>query len=142
MRAYSVREDRRPYNRPKLNRKITSADNVYDELIEYASKEREHFIVISLDGTSRIIEKRVVSIGTINQSLVHPREVFRDAISDNAVGIIVAHNHPSGQLEPSLEDKKVTKRLKEAGKLLGINLLDHVILAENGFYSFQTEDIL
>ena len=126
----------------KHNRKITSAEDVYDELREYSTKKQEYFIAITLDGASHLIEKRIISIGTLNQSLVHPREVFADAVSDRAAGIIIAHNHPSGQLEASHEDKMVTKRLKEAGKLMGIELMDHVIITKAGFLSFREEGLL
>lgn len=136
----TVRERSRSYVRPKLATKLSNSRSVYDHLSEYHAQEREHFIVITLDGASRVISTRVVSIGTLNQSLVHPREVFRGAISDNAAGIIVAHNHPSGQTEPSMEDKRVTKRLKEVGTIIGIELLDHVILTCRGYYSFSDEN--
>ncbi len=138
-RAIAVREQKSSYQRPKLNTKITSAEDVYIHLSEYQNLEREHFVAITLNGASRVIQTRVISIGTINQSLVHPREVFRPAIADNAAGIIIAHNHPSNQREPSIEDKRVTKRLKEVGKLMGVELLDHVILTESGYYSFSEE---
>jgi len=126
----------------KQNTKITSAEDVYHELLEYASKKQEYFLCITLDGASHIIQKRIISIGTLNQSLVHPREVFADAVSDRAAGIIIAHNHPSGQLEPSLEDKRVTKRLKEVGTIMGIELLDHVILSKEGYVSFREEGLV
>ena len=126
----------------KRNKKITSADCVHEELKEYADKRQEYFIAITLDGASHIIEKRIISIGTLNQSLVHPREVFADAVSDRAAGIIIAHNHPSGQLEASHEDRMVTRRLKEAGKLMGIELLDHLIVTKSGYLSFREEGIL
>lgn len=141
-RIEAVREGRNQYRRPKLNRKLTSAADVYDHLSEYRHCDKEHFIAITLDSASRVIATRVVSIGTINQSLVHPREVFVDAITDRAAGIIVAHNHPANQLSSSREDERVTQRLKEAGKLLGIGLLDHVILTHEGYYSFQEEGLL
>ena len=124
------------------NVKITSAEDVHRELQEYALKKQEHFLVITLDGASHIIEKRIISIGTLNQSLVHPREVFADAVSDRAAGIIIAHNHPSGQLEPSIEDKRVTKRLKEVGTIMGIELLDHVILSRDGYLSLREEGLV
>lgn len=125
----------------KSNR-ITSASDVYAELVEYSTKSQEHFLLITLDGASNIIKKRVIHIGTINQSLVHPREVFRPAIIDNAVGVIIAHNHPSGTLEASRADIQITQRLKEVAKLVGIELLDHVILSKQGYYSFSDEGIL
>ena len=126
----------------KQNIKITSADDVYRELQEYSRKKQEYFLCITLDGASHIIQKRIISIGTLNQSLVHPREVFADAIADRAAGIIIAHNHPSGQLLPSIEDKRVTKRLKEVGAIMGIELLDHVILSGEGYFSFRDEGLL
>jgi len=126
----------------KQNIKITSADTVYHELKIYGSKKQEYFIVMTLDGASHMIERRIISIGTLNQSLVHPREVFADAVSDRAAGIIIAHNHPSGQLEASHEDRMVTKRLKEAGRLMGIELLDHLIITRTGYLSFKEEGML
>ena len=138
-RTIAVREHRSPYQRPKLSTKITSANDVYRYLSEYQKLEREHFVALTLDGASRILKTRVISIGTLTQSLVHPREVFRPAILDSAAGIIVAHNHPSGQLTPSIEDRRVTKRLKEVGKIIGIELLDHVILTAYGYYGFNEE---
>jgi DNA repair protein RadC len=122
--------------------KITSSDDVFEELKEYSTAKQEHFIVCYLDGAHNIIENRIITIGTLNQSLVHPREVFSPAVEKRAASIIVAHNHPSGILKPSDEDIAVTKRLKEAGKILGIELLDHIILSANGFYSFKNENLL
>jgi len=122
--------------------KITKSEDVFEELKEYATAKQEHFIVCYLDGASHIIENRIITIGTLNQSLVHPREVFAPAIEKRAASIIVAHNHPSGILKASPEDINVTKRLKEAGKILGIELLDHIILVEDGFLSFRNEDLL
>lgn len=126
----------------RQNIKISEAKDVYELLCDYAVKKQEYFIALTLDGASHLIEKRIISIGTLNQSLVHPREVFADAVTDRAAGIIVAHNHPGGQLAPSREDERVTQRLKEAGRLLGIELLDHVIVAKGGYYSFQEEGML
>ncbi len=126
----------------KSNKRITSAQDVYDELKSFSTKSQEHFLTITLDGASHIINTRTVFIGTLNQSLVHPREVFADAIADRAAGIIIAHNHPSGTLEASRADISITQRLKEVSKLVGIELLDHVILAKDGFYSFSDEGLL
>ena len=123
----------------RQNVKIASASDVSDLLREYASKKQEYFVALTLDGASHLIEQRVISIGTLNQSLVHPREVFADAVTDRAAGVIVAHNHPGGQLSPSNEDVRITQRLKEAGMLLGIELLDHVILTRDGFLSLREE---
>lgn len=126
----------------RSNKRITSAQDVYDELKSFSTKSQEHFLTITLDGASHIINTRTVFIGTLNQSLVHPREVFADAIADRAAGIIIAHNHPSGTLEASRADMEVTRRLKEVSKLVGIELLDHVILSKQGFYSFSDEGLL
>ena len=124
------------------NRKITSAEDVYSELKSFTNKKQEYFLTITLDGASHIINTRTVFIGTLNQSLVHPREVFADAIADRSAGIIIAHNHPSGTLVPSRADISITQRLKEVSKLVGIELLDHIILAKDGFYSFADEGLL
>ena len=126
----------------KSNKRIISAQDVYDELKSFSTKSQEHFLTITLDGASHIINTRTVFIGTLNQSLVHPREVFADAIADRAAGIIIAHNHPSGTLEASRADISITQRLKEVSKLVGIELLDHVILSKHGYYSFSDEGLL
>ena len=107
---------------------IDSPEAAVAQLADIRDKKQEYFICLTLDGANRLIAKRVISIGTLTSSLVHPREVFADAITDRAASIIVAHNHPSGTLEPSQADKDVTERLREAGELLGIMLLDHIIL--------------
>ena len=122
--------------------RITSTQDVFTLLHEYSGKEKEYFLLVTLDGSSHVIEKRVIHIGTLNQSLVHPREVFRPAILDNAAGVIIAHNHPSGTLEASRADIQITQRLKEVAKLVGIELLDHVILSSHGYYSFSEERLL
>ena len=124
------------------NRRITDAAEVYRELKTFADRAQEYFLTITLDGASHIIETRTVFIGTLNQSLVHPREVFADAIADRAAGIIIAHNHPSGTLEPSQADIQITRRLGDVAKLVGIELLDHVILTKEGYYSFSDEGLL
>ena len=126
----------------RSNTRITDAKDVYEELKSFSTKSQEHFLTITLDGASHIINTRTVFIGTLNQSLVHPREVFADAIADRAAGIIIAHNHPSGTLEASRADISITQRLKEVSKLVGIELLDHVILSKHGYYSFSDEGLL
>ena len=138
----NIREEKSRYHRIKKNPVITTANRVYEYLHEYHHLDREHFIAITLDGSSRVINTHTISIGTLNQSLVHPREVFYPAIQDRAAAIIIAHNHPSGQLFPSRADKQVTTRLKDAGKLIGIDIVDHIILTPDGFYSFQDEGLL
>ena len=126
----------------KSNKRITDAKDVNEELKAFSTKSQEYFLTITLDGASHIINTRTVFIGTLNQSLVHPREVFADAIADRAAGIIIAHNHPSGTLEASRADVQITQRLKEVSKLVGIELLDHVILSKQGYYSFSDEGLL
>lgn len=103
--------------------------------------KKEFFVCFYLDSRNKVIAREIISIGTLNSSLVHPREVFKSAIVRSANSIILAHNHPSGSLEPSDEDLKVTKILKECGELLGINLLDHVIVTEKGYKSIIDEAV-
>lgn len=98
---------------------------------------REHLIALFLDGAHRIASYSLVSIGTATSTIVHPREVFQRAVSAGAVALVLAHNHPSGQVEASAEDRQVTGRMRDAGVLLGIPLLDHVIVGSSGYYSFQ-----
>ncbi len=122
--------------------KIQSAGDVYKLVNDLKEKKQEYFVTLTLDGAARLIQKRVVFIGTLNQSLVHPREVFADAILDRAAGIICVHNHPSGNIQPSREDIAVTKKLVEAGKIIGIRIMDHVIIGKNTYYSFQAGGLL
>jgi len=122
--------------------KVTHASDIFEELKELKNKKQEHFTVVYLDGANQIVENRVITIGTLNQSLVHPREVFAPAIELRAASLILAHNHPSGILSPSDEDKKVTKRLVEGSKILGIEILDHIIISSDGYYSFRDEEEL
>jgi DNA repair protein RadC len=100
---------------------------------------QEHFYVLLLDGRHRVLGDELVSLGTLTASLVHPREVFRPALRAGAAALILVHNHPSGDPEPSPEDRVVTKRLSRAGELLGIPVLDHVIVAERGFRSLREQ---
>ena len=114
---------------------IDSPDKAADQLADIRDKKQEYFVCLTLDGANRLISKRIITIGTLTSSLVHPREVFAEAISDRAASIIVAHNHPSGNLQSSDADRQVTERLKEAGVLLGINLVDHIIVTSKDFVS-------
>ena len=123
----------------RQNTKILSARDVWDLLRRYSDRKQEHFVALTLDGASHLIEERLITVGILNHSLVHPREVFSEAVSDRAAAVIVAHNHPSGHCFPSSEDRRVTRRLREAGEILGIELLDHVILTRDGWYSFSDE---
>ncbi len=112
---------------------IDSPEKAVAQLADIRDKKQEYFVCLTLDGANRLIAKRVITIGTLTASLVHPREVFADAITDRAASIIVAHNHPGGNLEPSDADILVTERLREAGTLLGIAVLDHLILSKSSF---------
>lgn len=97
----------------------------------------EHFVVLYLNTLRQLLEARVISIGTISATLVHPREVFSPVLSLGASSIVVAHNHPSGNLDPSAEDTALTRRLRQAGDILGIELADHLIVSESSYYSFK-----
>lgn len=104
---------------------------------DIARKRKEHFVAVYVDAQYRPIHREVVSIGTLTASLVHPREVFAPAIVHGAAALIVAHNHPSGDPTPSREDRETTRRLADAGRILDIPILDHVIVAKSGHYSFK-----
>ncbi|MBI9101013.1 MAG: DNA repair protein RadC [Spirochaetales bacterium] len=118
-------------------KKITSPGDIYPMISHYGDRNQEYFLCLSLNGAHEVLAIRVVSIGLVNRAMVHPREVFAEPIAQRCAAIAVAHNHPSGILKPSPEDKEVTRRLKEAGEILGIPLLDHVIFSDSGFYSFM-----
>ena len=122
-------------NNPTL--RISAPQDIYPALLEFVSKRQEHFIVVTLNGSHAVINVRVVSIGLVNRTVVHPREIFYPAVQDNAVSIIVAHNHPSGNLEPSKEDIEITDKVKKAGEIMGIQLLDHLIISKNGLFSLS-----
>jgi len=121
---------------------FTSSKQVFEVLRDLKSMEVETFLCFHLDGKNRIKALQVVSIGTLTASLVHPREVFRSAIINGAVGVIFAHNHPSGHPQPSQEDIQVTKRLCEAGKLIGIRCLDHVVIGAGRYFSFADQGLM
>jgi DNA repair protein RadC len=112
---------------------IDSPEKAAAQLDHIRNKKQEHFVVLTLDGARRLISNRVIFIGTLTSSLVHPREVFSSAIEDRAASIIIAHNHPSGMLDISEQDRKVTEIIRQAGELLGIRLDDHIIVAGDSF---------
>jgi DNA repair protein RadC len=105
-------------------------------------KAKEHFKLILLNARNKIIGISTISIGSLNASIVHPREVFKDAIVHNAYSVVLAHNHPSGDPEPSEDDLTMTKRLIGAGKILGIEVLDHIIITKNGYFSFKDRGLI
>lgn len=116
--------------------KISFPADVLPLIQNYADRKQEHFICISVNGANEVIASRVVTVGLVNRTQVHPREVFSDPITDRASAIIIAHNHPSGALAPSREDIEITKQIKTSGEILGIRLLDHIIFNHRGNYSF------
>jgi DNA repair protein RadC len=122
--------------------RISFPADVLPLISHYADRKQEHFLALPLNGAHEVIACRVVSVGLVNRALVHPREIYADAIVDRAAAIIVAHNHPSGNIDPSPEDREVTRRLYAAGETLGVSLLDHVIFSAGGYYSFLEHDML
>jgi DNA repair protein RadC len=116
--------------------KIETPADLLPHVRHYADRKQEHFLCATINGANEILNIRVVSIGLIDRSPVHPREVFADALSDRASAVIVAHNHPSGGLEPSPSDVAITAQLKAAGAIVGIDLLDHIIFNRSGYFSF------
>lgn len=116
--------------------KIETPADLLPHVRHYADRKQEHFLCATINGANEILNIRVVSIGLIDRTPVHPREVFADALADRASAIIVAHNHPSGGLEPSAYDVEVTNQLKAAGSVIGIALLDHIIFNRSEYYSF------
>ncbi len=121
---------------PTARVKSSSAKVLLPHVRHYADRKQEHFICATINGANEILNIRVVSIGLIDRIPVHPREVFADALSDRASAVIVAHNHPSGGVEPSQGDVNVTAQLKAAGEIVGIELLDHIVFNRTGYFSF------
>ena len=122
----------------KQRKPIRSPQDVYDFCYPLIGRQdKEHFMVIHLDTRNRVIKYETISIGTLNSSLIHPREVFKSAIKDSANTLIIVHNHPSGDPTPSEEDKEITQNIFKAGKLLSINVLDHVIIGDGTYHSLK-----
>jgi len=122
--------------------KIVCTRDILPLVGDIAGKQQEHFVCFSLNGANEVIERRIVTIGLIDKSPVHPREVFADVIADRAAAVIFVHNHPSGELQPSEADLKIHHQLTEAGKILGIHILDHIIVTRKGHYSFREAGLL
>lgn len=118
---------------------IDTPEKVVEQLADIRDKKQEYFVCLTLDGANRLIAKRIITIGTLTSSLVHPREVFADAITDRAASIIVAHNHPSGILSSSSADREVTRRLIDTGDLIGLILVDHIVVTNNAFVSILND---
>lgn len=121
---------------------MTSPQAVFDSLKDIRSLKKEHFIAIYLDTRNQEITREIISIGTLNASLVHPREVFEPAVRNLAASIILAHNHPSGDLKPSREDLSITKKLVDSGNLLDIHVLDHIIVTGKAYTSMKEASLL
>jgi DNA repair protein RadC len=122
--------------------KIKSAKDILPLVADIADKKQEYFVCISLNGANEVIEKRIVTIGLVNSSQIHPREVFADVIADRAAAVIFAHNHPSGDPKPSETDAKTHRQLTEAGTILGLRILDHIIVTKKGYFSFQEAGLI
>jgi DNA repair protein RadC len=117
---------------------LLSPKDVWEQMSDVRGSKKEHFVVFYLDSRNQEIHKEIVSIGTLNESLVHPREVFEGAIKNNAASIIIAHNHPSGDLEPSEADIEITKKLIHAGKILDIKIVSHILVTKDKWSLIST----
>ena len=121
---------------------ISTAKDAAAQLTDMRELKKEHFVVLYLNAKNQLVHKETISMGTLNANLVHPREVFEPALKHSAAQIIAAHNHPSGDPKPSEEDIDLTKRLNEAGNLMGIEVMDHVIVSKNAHFSFKEEKLI
>jgi DNA repair protein RadC len=126
----------------KEENKITSPTDVLPLVSDIRNKKQEYFVCISLNGAGEVVGNRIITVGLVNHSLVHPREVFADVITDRAASVILLHKHPSGTLEPSKQDILMTKQLVEAGAILGIKVLDHLIVSKKGHLSMKEKGLL
>lgn len=124
------------------DKRIAMPKDIFPLISHFADRKQEHFLCISLNGAHEVISARQVTSGLVNKTVVHPREIFADPITDRACAIVVAHNHPSGNVEPSKEDIDITKRLRDAGDVLGIPLLDHLVFCQNAYYSFVEHGLI
>lgn len=122
--------------------KIVTAADALPLLADIATRQQEYFVCFSLNGANEVIERRIVTIGLLDRSPIHPREVYADVIADRAAAVIFAHNHPSGDVQPSDADLRTHEQLTEAGKLLGLRVLDHIIVARKGYFSFQEAGLI
>ncbi len=121
---------------------IKSVDDVVAQSIYMKDKQREHFMVLYLNARNELILKKPMFVGTLNANIVHPREIFGEAIKQNAAFMIFCHNHPSGVVEPSQVDLEINKRLVEAGKIMGIEVLDHIIITKTNVFSFKENNLI
>jgi len=128
---------RRYLNDDLSEHRVTCPRDVLPLVAEWRDKKQEYFFCITLNGAGEVIERRTVTVGILNQSLVHPREVFAEAITDRAASVVLVHNHPSGTLDPSAQDISITRQLVEAGSILGIRVLDHIIITKKSHVSLR-----
>jgi len=140
--SFSVKATVMQVREPATKAKIHDACDVFKDMRELGGFAQEAFFVLTLNHKGQMIDRYMVSLGTLTASLVHPREVYRPAIFDGAAAVIVVHNHPSGNPEPSVQDKELTGRLAEAAKILGLKLTDHVIIGDGVYYSFTAHGLL
>ncbi len=126
----------------KKDVKITFPEDVLPFVRDFRDKKQEHFICISLNGANEIIKHRVITIGQMNFNHVHPRDIFSDILMDHAASVILVHNHPNGNNEPSKDDIELTKRLIKAGELLGIKIHDHIIVSKKGHTSMKEQGLI
>jgi len=120
-----------------VRRKLRDSTDVYDLIRHYGDRRQEHFLAITLNGAMEVLHTQVVTVGLVNRTLVHPREVFVEAIKHFGTSVVLAHNHPSGNLEPSTEDLELTERLRRSGQILGIEVMDHIIFTDENYYSMR-----
>lgn len=121
---------------------LLSPQDVWEQLKDIRDNKKEHFVIFFLDARNQEIKREIISVGSLNANLVHPREVFEPAVRHLAAQVIIAHNHPAGDSSPSQEDLEITKQLVEAGKLLGIEVKDHVIVSKTNLFSFKEHKLL
>ena len=121
---------------------IKSTKDVIAQAVYMRDKTREHLMAIFLNARNEMVYKKPMFIGTLNANLVHPREIFADALKQNAASVILVHNHPSGDPEPSQDDLEITKRIQEAGKIMGIDVLDHIIITKTKVFSFKEKKLI
>jgi len=146
MQIVSLFEFMKRHNKAKNSKKIVTVESVKDVynyfVDELQNKQKEHLCVLLLDSNNTIINHHLISVGTLNSSIIHPREVLKEAIKQSANSIILVHNHPTNNAEPSQDDLNATKIINEASKTVGIKLLDHVIISKNSYFSFEQKGLL
>ena len=123
-------------------RTISAPADIFNEIRHYASRQQEHLVVIMLNGAHEVMGNVVATVGLLNRTIVHPREVFSEPLKQRAAAIAIAHNHPSGNVLPSEDDKDVTQRLKKCGDILGIKILDHLVFSDDKYYSFLEHGLM